>query len=328
MEYNFKSIIFEVRDVLNTSTKLTDFGIMKLLKTKVSTLHFNGIFENITGIYFNSPNFCLKQLNLGSDDHDLITVDTLSYKKSLKSLAFSLKNPHYRNMYNYRCNSHILSKFTNLHSLSLRNCFIDSFDFNCLSKLRLKYLDLSFETRDESDITPILPDMRRLKHLKLYNFPGEINSFLSNIITLIALELWYCDVNINYSFLNHMKQLEILKLTDVEGDNSNLFKSLKTSSVNTLDLSECDLDKSDIEQLRCLKNIRWLDISNEDNLFDSIHIYYLTKLNLEYLKISGDIDNSSCIFFKDMVSLKTLTFDNTYITDGCKKEILTHLKIL
>ncbi|CAL8152133.1 unnamed protein product [Prunus armeniaca] len=189
----------------------------------------------------------------------------------------------------------------------------------------LERLDLSYNDFRGSPISSKFGGFVSMTHLDLSysNFSGPIPSEISHLSTLVSLNLSQLDGRLDTLSLNRIVQnltnLRELYLTSVDMSSvlPDSFKNL-SSSLTTLELSQCNLQGKFPESIFHQPNLQLLDLSNNYNLT----IYFpksnwsspLEVLDLSHTRISVDWRHLARNFkFLRYLSLSSCNFVGSYL---------------
>ncbi|VFQ73645.1 unnamed protein product [Cuscuta campestris] len=197
----------------------------------------------------------------------------------------------------------------------------------------LQRLDLSYNDFNSSHIPSAVGNLSRLTHLNLTssNFYGQIPiQHLSNIATIVSLDLSFnpdlelCSLK---GLVQHMSNLKHLHLSHVNLSSSapphDFLSNL--ASLESLDLSSCELRGGFLAAIFNLPNLKMLDLSRNDDLrgylpnfcsgspLKSLRLYHTSfggvlPLSIGNLASLEELDIGGCNFTGDLpMSLGNLT---------------------
>ncbi|VFQ67399.1 unnamed protein product [Cuscuta campestris] len=177
-----------------------------------------------------------------------------------------------------------------------RSCLYGSMNSNSslFTLLHLQRLDLSQNDFNSSHIPSAIGNLSSLAHLNLFasSFSGQIpQPQLSNITTLVSLDLTYNDgleLGSLKGLVQHMINLKVLLLSHVNLSSSPLPHDLlsDSSSLESLDLSYCDLKGEFPAAIFNLPMLKMLDLSQNYDLKGNLP-NFRSGSPLKFLLLSG-----------------------------------------
>ena len=309
--------------------KFEDINLYKAIKEILGRTVYDYNDETLT-IY--TSKLAIKSLNkLNLDNKNISNLKGLEYFKDVRQLYLSNNNIE---------DIGILKEFKNLSRIDLSNNNIEN-----IEALDINLYDdtpeVNLENNNIKDITPlknyykinisgnpIESGINSLNKVAILNIGNCIlsNEQLNQISELPLLyELGLQNDNIkDVSFLENANTIEELDLSN----NKELTNINKLINITTLNLSNCELDDSIIENLRQLYNLKSLNLS-QNNISDTEqlgNIWGISTLDLSYTNIT-DVSylrnkqeiflsgNHNLINLDKLSSVRYLTLDDCQIKD-------------
>ncbi|XP_034225540.1 receptor-like protein EIX2 [Prunus dulcis] len=187
-----------------------------------------------------------------------------------------------------------------------------------LSLKHLHYLDLSLNNFEGIQIPKFFGELKSLRYLNISfaQLTGEIPSSLGNLSNLNYLDVGFSSSKIyskNLNWLSHLSSLKYLNLNEVNLSSSTgwLHAVNMLPSLESLDLSGCELEGQLPASFGMLKSLQYLDLSF-NHMNGSIpqslgQLSELVELNLSFNSWEGILTEAH---FINLTKLKSLSIGN------------------